>query len=62
MGFCKSAHESVFAINKFLFSPKFWSNLTFYIAKGFSRIPLYFNFDFNPSAFDRRMKLNGLQN
>ena len=35
-----------------LFLPKLWSNLTFYIAKGFSRILLYLNFDFKPSAFD----------
>ena len=42
-----------------LFLPKLWSNLTFYIAKGFSGILLYLNFDFKPSAFDMQMKLNG---
>ena len=42
-----------------LFLPKLWSNFTFYIAKGFSGILLYLNFDFKPSAFDMQMKLNG---
>ena len=45
-----------------LFLPKLWSNLTFYIAKGFSRILLYLNFDFKPSAFDLQIKLNGYKN
>ena len=45
-----------------LFLPNFWSNLAFYTAKGFSRILLYLNFDFRPSVFGTRMKLNGLQN
>ena len=41
----------------FLFLPKFWSNLTFYLAKGFSRIRVYLNF--KPPAFDMQMKLDG---
>ena len=44
-----------------LFLRKFWSSLTFYIAKGFSRIVWYLNFDFKPFAFDKQMKLKGLQ-
>ena len=43
----------------FIFLPKLSSNLTFSIAKGFSGILLYLNFDFKPSAFDMQMKLNG---
>ena len=42
-----------------LFLPKLWSNLNFYIAKGFYGILLYLNFDFKLSAFDMQMKLNG---
>lgn len=46
-------------LGRILFLPKLWSNLTFYIAKGFSRILLYSNFDFKPSVFDMQKKLNG---